>query len=375
MALRLDQLEGMVLILDQFEGMALRLDQLEGMALRLDQLDGMALRLAQLEGMALRLDQMEGMALRLDQLEGMVLRLDQLEGMALRLERISKILRELDPLGVANRRKHRFSRRTYINKGPNFLLHMDGYDKIKRFGFAIHGAICGFSRRVLWLNVGRTNNNPHIIGYYFMQYVDEIKGVPRCIRMDCGTENVLVEDIQKAFRWDNDDDMAGEKSVIRGSSHSNQRIERWWLSGKQGGGQYWIDKFKDMEMRGLLSTSNVGHIECARFSFMNLLQQDLDKVRMEWNQHRVRPNKQGESPTGKPDIMYFMPTLYDTLDYKVPANETDIQHVKEYCAVPFSLGCDEEYARFFRELMHERGLQMPTKFEEALELYSSLTTS
>lgn len=28
--------------------------------------------------------------------------------------------------------------------GPNFLWHVDGYDKLKQFGFAIHGAIVGY---------------------------------------------------------------------------------------------------------------------------------------------------------------------------------------------------------------------------------------
>ena len=47
-------------------------------------------------------------------------------------------------------------------------------------------------------------------------------GVPRCVRIDAGTENILVEDIQMAFRWDNADDMSAPNSVIKGSSHSNQ---------------------------------------------------------------------------------------------------------------------------------------------------------
>lgn len=50
----------------------------------------------------------------------------------------------MDPDGVDSRRKHRLARRTYINKGPNYLVHVDGYDKLKRFGIAIHGAIDGY---------------------------------------------------------------------------------------------------------------------------------------------------------------------------------------------------------------------------------------
>ncbi|KAJ8303805.1 hypothetical protein KUTeg_018728 [Tegillarca granosa] len=46
-------------------------------------------------------------------------------------------------------------------------------------------------------------------------------GVPRCIRMDRGTENGYLEDMQNAFRWDHSDTMSGEKSVIIGSFHTN----------------------------------------------------------------------------------------------------------------------------------------------------------
>jgi hypothetical protein len=53
------------------------------------------------------------------------------------------MLRSLDPDGVAARLRHRLIRRVYVSKGPNYLLHLDGYDKIKRYGFAIHGAIDG----------------------------------------------------------------------------------------------------------------------------------------------------------------------------------------------------------------------------------------
>lgn len=136
-------------------------------------------------------------------------------------------LRILDPEGVSLRSQHCLSRRQYYNQGPNFLVHIDGYDKLKPFGFCIHGAICGFSRRILWLRVAsaRTNNNPRVVASYFLDYVEEIAGVPRCIRIDAGTENGHIEDMQKAFHWNDDDAMTGDKSVIIGSSTSNQRIE------------------------------------------------------------------------------------------------------------------------------------------------------
>lgn len=39
-------------------------------------------------------------------------------------------LRILDPEGVSLRSQHCLSRRQYYNQGPNFLVHIDGYDKL-----------------------------------------------------------------------------------------------------------------------------------------------------------------------------------------------------------------------------------------------------
>lgn len=32
---------------------------------------------------------------------------------------------------------------TYINQGPNFVWHVDGYDKLSPYGLDIHGCIDG----------------------------------------------------------------------------------------------------------------------------------------------------------------------------------------------------------------------------------------
>ena len=60
-------------------------------------------------------------------------------------ESVRLILKELDPLGVDQRAWHILTRSTYFYNGPNHTGHIDGYDKSKPFGFAIHGAIDGYS--------------------------------------------------------------------------------------------------------------------------------------------------------------------------------------------------------------------------------------
>ena len=54
------------------------------------------------------------------------------------------------------------------------MWHLDGYDKLKPFGFAIHGAIDGYSRHILWLKVGQTNNDPKVIASYYLSCIRQI---------------------------------------------------------------------------------------------------------------------------------------------------------------------------------------------------------
>lgn len=84
-------------------------------------------------------------------------------GLVVSQERVRLILGILDSEGVERRRKKAMTRRVYYSKGPGFLFHIDGYDKLKPFGICISGCIDGFSRRIIWLRAGPTNNDPAVI--------------------------------------------------------------------------------------------------------------------------------------------------------------------------------------------------------------------
>lgn len=112
-------------------------------------------------------------------------------------ETVRRVLRIVDPTGVERRSRNRLRRRQYRGKGPNYIWHVDGYDKLKPFGFCIHGCIDGYSRRILWLEVGTTNNDPGVTAKYFLDYIHSIGGVPRIVRGDNGTENVNTAAIQR----------------------------------------------------------------------------------------------------------------------------------------------------------------------------------
>jgi hypothetical protein len=88
---------------------------------------------------------------------------------------------------------------------------MDGHDKIKLYGFPVHGAIDGYSRRVLWIKVGRTNNDPAVTAKDFYNCIEELEGCPRLLRTDCGTEKGLMATMQCLLRADGEDEPCRRK--------------------------------------------------------------------------------------------------------------------------------------------------------------------
>ena len=101
---------------------------------------------------------------------------------------------------------------------------MDGYDKLKAFGFCVHGAIDGYSSRILLPEVSMTNNDPSVIAQYFITCVRGVRSVPRIIRADCGTENVNVAAIQRFLRRDCEDAFSGFKSFFSGKSYQIKEL-------------------------------------------------------------------------------------------------------------------------------------------------------
>ena len=283
------------------------------------------------------------------------------------------ILKHLDPEGIGLRSRRRLRRRQYYAKGPNFIWHVDGYDKLKPFGFCVHGAIDGFSRRIMWLEVGPSNNDPKITVKYFIDCVREVGGVPKFIRSDCGTENIYIAGVQRFLRMDSVDIIAGGQSFLYGKSVSNQRIEAWWSFLRRSYSDWWITFFKDMRDSGIYNDSNPLQAECLKFCFMHLIQDELNNVAKHWNLHRIRPSNNRDSPPGKPDVLYFLPERFDTRDFKTDVDAGDIDIAEEnYAEVRPVMGCDDSFAELAQMVMEDHGYQMPGNARDAYSLYIGL---
>ena len=177
----------------------------------------------------------------------------QQNGYKARANDVRMVLKYLDPVGVALRTAKTLRRRAYYADGPNFIWHVDGYDKLKPFGLCISGCICGFSRKVIWLKVYHTNNDPRVIGGYFLQAVEEFGGCPKFVRSDYGTENGHMCMFQTFFQDADEhegDVQSRQPSFIYGASTTNQRIESWWGYLRKEHLHYWIELFKSLQENG-----------------------------------------------------------------------------------------------------------------------------
>eukprot|EP00112_Aurelia_sp_Birch-Aquarium-sp1_P025880 Seg887.2 transcript_id=Seg887.2/GoldUCD/mRNA.D3Y31 product="hypothetical protein" protein_id=Seg887.2/GoldUCD/D3Y31 len=107
-------------------------------------------------------------------------------GLSVPRRTVENMFQAIDPYGTGETGQRRLKRRTYTSKGPNNCWRADGYDKLKPFHFPIHGAVDGFSRRVLWLQVGRSNKDPKFMGRLFLNCVKKVGGCPVLLRTDPG---------------------------------------------------------------------------------------------------------------------------------------------------------------------------------------------
>ncbi|XP_063408656.1 uncharacterized protein [Mytilus edulis] len=255
--------------------------------------------------------------------------------------------------GVVARSRRRLVRRRYCNLGPNFCIHIDGYDKLKPFGISVHGAIDGFSRKIIWLTASHTNKNPRNVALNFVEFLRQSKRVPRLVRSDAGTENVIIRSIQIALRAVHNDNMSGYRSFSEGRSTGNQRIEMLWSFLCPYFTTFWRNMFKDMIDNGELNNTNPVHLECVRFCFLPVIQQHLDIFKNMWNSHRIRSQRQVDQNYGVPDVMYNQPLLYDAVDYSydIPCDESIFDDITRLYTKPMlPRGCSEEFCQFIQQI-------------------------
>ena len=270
---------------------------------------------------------------------------------------IMRILRELDPGASAHRKARKLHRRSYVSPGPNAAWHVDGYDKLKPYGLPIHGCNDGFSRRIIWLKVCRSNN-PVIPASLFLHSVEEFEICPMLVQTDCGTENGILAGIQCTLA-------GGERAHRYSSSHANQRIENWWSHCRRGFTAWVMDHFKALIHEGKLALGNHLHMECVWFVYSDFLQSELDKVKQEWNTHYIRHSRHN-SISGVPDELFFLPESSGFTNCGISVSTDDIYSILNqrdiYTQAELAMDVsDTELLEYFRYVVRKDNIEHPPR--------------
>ena len=149
--------------------------------------------------------------------------------------------------------------------------------------------------------------------YFYINTVKLLKLCPEMLRTDYGTENVLTTCVQ-CF-------LANSVNAHKyGSSHSNNRIENYWLHSKKSSFSWIIDFFKDMVFNGELEIGNTVHMEALWFVFYELIQSELDEVRAHWDSHYIRKSTFD---------LFFLPESFGYEHRGIQITDEDIAKVLE----------------------------------------------
>ena len=287
----------------------------------------------------------------------------RMEGLQVPRKVVADIVRELDPEGCELRKRKRLRRRQYYAPGPNYVWHLDGYDKLKPYGFPIHGCIDGWSRKIMWLHVTQSNNNPEIPAIFYLKCVEEHNGCPVKVRTDCGTENGIISAMQCCFH-----DSA--EAHVYGRSPANQRIEGWWSFYRRNRSTWWINYFKDLVERELFTPGNQLQQEALWFCFSGVIQSDLDVIKDHWNTHRIRSSG-FNTVSGVPDELFFLPENNGGQDGLIRnTSEQELQYIADNL-LTFEDDLND-YQAYFAYIISNSDLQMPKDWQDAENLYMEL---
>ena len=105
--------------------------------------------------------------------------------------------------------------------------------------------------------------------------------------------------------------------------------------------------FKDFIDEGTFDTTDPIQTQFIRFCFHGYLQDKLDQVTAQWNQHRIRKSCSAEAPGERFNVLFFLPHLTNSVDQKKTVDREDYHGAVEYAKEHPHYGCTDSFSKFF----------------------------
>ena len=129
------------------------------------------------------------------------------------------------------------------------LWNCDSYNKLKLCGLFTYGTVDSFSRKIIWLEVCRTNSNPMDVETMYVKAAKSLKLVPEMLRTDHGNKTGVMTAAHCRLRQNTD----AHRYRI---SVAKLRIENFWSHFRRTFTSWLVNFFKQMVDEGLLEMGN-----------------------------------------------------------------------------------------------------------------------
>lgn len=198
--------------------------------------------------------------------------------------------------------------------GPDYMWSVDGHDKLKAFGIEIYAAIDAYSRKIIWIYVGRSNRTAISVVQQYLDKITDLGYQPLFLSSDKGSECTLLANAHHLIAQNREQQTTGDAGAtlelrdcyVFGTSRKNHFIEKWWGHLKRMCLEPWLLYFEQlMNLNYFGSDSEVDKI-AVLFIYIPIIRAEIASFVVYWDNHKIRKHRQKENHVpGAPDRLYY----------------------------------------------------------------------